>query len=139
MHTRILDFGTVLKDRLMSLDQPIAQQGIHTRGYKKPMLCLLSIPITGPSASRYDHRHGLPASKFLSKPPDSPLRRRNHHASESHRRHDPLFGEPPRQHPSFPFWCCHAPLMWSSSFKTQPNASSSLPLTTTTTTPRHHR
>jgi hypothetical protein len=33
MHTRTLDFGAVLKDRLRLLDHPIAQQGIHTRGY----------------------------------------------------------------------------------------------------------
>jgi hypothetical protein len=33
MHTHTLDFGTVLKDRLRLPDQPIAQQGIHTRGY----------------------------------------------------------------------------------------------------------
>jgi hypothetical protein len=33
MHTRNLDFGTVLKNRLRPPDQPIAQQGIHTRGY----------------------------------------------------------------------------------------------------------
>jgi hypothetical protein len=31
MHTHILDFGTILKDRPRSPDQPIAQQGIHTR------------------------------------------------------------------------------------------------------------
>jgi hypothetical protein len=35
MHTRSLDFGTVLKDRLRALDQPIAQQGINTRGYSE--------------------------------------------------------------------------------------------------------
>jgi hypothetical protein len=35
MHTRILDFGTVLKDRLRLPDQPIAQQGIRTRGYSE--------------------------------------------------------------------------------------------------------
>jgi hypothetical protein len=35
MHTRTLDFGKVLKDRLRPLDQPIAQQGIHTRGYSE--------------------------------------------------------------------------------------------------------
>jgi hypothetical protein len=32
MHTRTLDFGIVLKDRLRPLDQPVAQQGIHTWG-----------------------------------------------------------------------------------------------------------
>jgi hypothetical protein len=30
MHTRTLDFGTILKDRCRPIDQPIAQQGIHT-------------------------------------------------------------------------------------------------------------
>jgi hypothetical protein len=35
MNTRTLDFGTVLKDRLRLPDQPIAQQGIHTRGYSE--------------------------------------------------------------------------------------------------------
>jgi hypothetical protein len=35
MHTRTLDFGTILKDRLRPRDQPIAQQGIHTRGYSE--------------------------------------------------------------------------------------------------------
>jgi hypothetical protein len=35
MHTRTLDFGTVFKDRLRPPDQPIAQQGIHTRGYSE--------------------------------------------------------------------------------------------------------
>jgi hypothetical protein len=35
MHTRTLDFGTVWKDRLRPPDQPIAQQGIHTRGYSE--------------------------------------------------------------------------------------------------------
>jgi hypothetical protein len=33
MHTHILDFGTVLKDRHRPPNQPIAQQGIHTRSY----------------------------------------------------------------------------------------------------------
>jgi hypothetical protein len=32
MHTCTLDFGTVLKDRLRPPDQPITEQGIHTRG-----------------------------------------------------------------------------------------------------------
>jgi hypothetical protein len=32
-NTHTLDFGTIVKDRLRLLDQPIAQQGIHTRGY----------------------------------------------------------------------------------------------------------
>jgi hypothetical protein len=36
MHIRILDFGTVLKDRLRPPDRPIAQQGIHRRGIVKP-------------------------------------------------------------------------------------------------------
>jgi hypothetical protein len=36
MHTRTLDFGTVLKDRLRPPDQPIAQQGIHIRGIVWP-------------------------------------------------------------------------------------------------------
>jgi hypothetical protein len=36
MHTRTLDFGTALKDRLKPPDRPIAQQGIHTRGYVVP-------------------------------------------------------------------------------------------------------
>jgi hypothetical protein len=35
MHTRNLDFGTVLKDRPRPPDQPIAPQGIHTRGYSE--------------------------------------------------------------------------------------------------------
>jgi hypothetical protein len=35
MRTRTLDFGTDLKDRRRPPDQPIAQQGIHTRGYNK--------------------------------------------------------------------------------------------------------
>jgi hypothetical protein len=35
MHTRTLDFGIVLKDRLRPPDQPIEQQGIHTRGYSE--------------------------------------------------------------------------------------------------------
>jgi hypothetical protein len=35
MHTRTLDFGTVLKDRLSPSNQPIAQQGIYTRGYSE--------------------------------------------------------------------------------------------------------
>jgi hypothetical protein len=35
MHTHTLDFGIVLKDRLRPLDQPIAQQGIHTMGYNE--------------------------------------------------------------------------------------------------------
>jgi hypothetical protein len=35
MHIHTLDFGTVLKDRLKPPDQPIAQQGIHTRGYSE--------------------------------------------------------------------------------------------------------
>jgi hypothetical protein len=35
MHTRTLYFGTVLKDKLRPLDQPIAQQGIHTSGYSE--------------------------------------------------------------------------------------------------------
>jgi hypothetical protein len=33
MHIRTLDFGSVMKDRLRPPDQPIAQQGINTRGY----------------------------------------------------------------------------------------------------------
>jgi hypothetical protein len=37
MQTNILDFGTVLKDRLMPPDQSIAQQGIHIRGYSEAM------------------------------------------------------------------------------------------------------
>jgi hypothetical protein len=32
---RTLDIRTVLKDRLRPPDQPIAQQGIHTRGYSE--------------------------------------------------------------------------------------------------------
>jgi hypothetical protein len=35
MHTRTLDFGTVLNDRLSPPDQPIAQQGIHKSGYSE--------------------------------------------------------------------------------------------------------
>jgi hypothetical protein len=35
MHTRTLDFETVLKDRLRPPDQPITQQGIHIRGYSE--------------------------------------------------------------------------------------------------------
>jgi hypothetical protein len=35
MHTRTLDFGTVLKDRLRLPDQPKAQQGIHIRVYSE--------------------------------------------------------------------------------------------------------
>jgi hypothetical protein len=35
MHTRTLDCGIVLKDRLRLPDQPLAQQGIHTRGYSE--------------------------------------------------------------------------------------------------------
>jgi hypothetical protein len=35
MYTRTLDFGTVLNDRPTPPDQPIAQQGIHTRGYSE--------------------------------------------------------------------------------------------------------
>jgi hypothetical protein len=35
MHTHTLDFGTALKDTLRPPDQPIAQQGIHTRGYSE--------------------------------------------------------------------------------------------------------
>jgi hypothetical protein len=35
MQLRTLDFGTVLKDGLRPPDQPIAQQGIHTRGYSE--------------------------------------------------------------------------------------------------------
>jgi hypothetical protein len=35
MHRRTLYFGTILKDRLRPLNQPIAQQGIHTRGYSE--------------------------------------------------------------------------------------------------------
>jgi hypothetical protein len=38
MHICTLDFGTVLKDRLMLPDRPIAQQGIHTRGYSEAKL-----------------------------------------------------------------------------------------------------
>jgi hypothetical protein len=37
MHTRTLDFGTTLKDRLRPPDQPIAQQGIHPRDYSEAM------------------------------------------------------------------------------------------------------
>jgi hypothetical protein len=36
MHTCTLDFGIALKDRLRPLDEPIAQQGIHTRAIVKP-------------------------------------------------------------------------------------------------------
>jgi hypothetical protein len=36
MHTRTLDFGIVLKDRLRSPDQPIAQQGIYKGAIVKP-------------------------------------------------------------------------------------------------------
>jgi hypothetical protein len=35
MHTHTLDFGIVLKDRRRPPDQPIAQQGIHSRGYSE--------------------------------------------------------------------------------------------------------
>jgi hypothetical protein len=35
MHIHTLDFGTVLKDRIRPPDQPIAQQGINTRGYSE--------------------------------------------------------------------------------------------------------
>jgi hypothetical protein len=35
MHIRTFDFKTALKDRLRLPDQPIAQQGIHTRGYSE--------------------------------------------------------------------------------------------------------
>jgi hypothetical protein len=35
MHVRTLDFGTILNYRLMPPDQPIAQQGILTRGYSE--------------------------------------------------------------------------------------------------------
>jgi hypothetical protein len=35
VHTCILDFGIVLKDRLRPPDQPIPQYGIHTRGYSE--------------------------------------------------------------------------------------------------------
>jgi hypothetical protein len=35
MHTCTLDLVIVLKDRLSPPDQPIAQQGIHTRGYSE--------------------------------------------------------------------------------------------------------
>jgi hypothetical protein len=35
MHTHTLDFGAILKDRLRPPDQPITQQGIHTRGYNE--------------------------------------------------------------------------------------------------------
>jgi hypothetical protein len=34
-NTPTLDFGTILKDRHRLPDQPIAQQGIHTRGYSE--------------------------------------------------------------------------------------------------------
>jgi hypothetical protein len=46
MHTRTIDFGIVLKDRLRPPDQPIAQQGMHTRGYNEaPIgLSLLRVP-----------------------------------------------------------------------------------------------
>jgi hypothetical protein len=54
MHSCTLDFGTVLKDRLRSLDQPIAQQGIHTRGY---------------SEARLGGAHGTdPATWWITKP-----------------------------------------------------------------------
>jgi hypothetical protein len=36
MHTCTLDFGTVLKGRLRPPDQPIAEQGIHTRAIVRP-------------------------------------------------------------------------------------------------------
>jgi hypothetical protein len=35
MHTCTFDFGTILKDRLRPPGQPIAQQGIHARGYSE--------------------------------------------------------------------------------------------------------
>jgi hypothetical protein len=35
MHIRILDSETILKDKLRQPDQPIAKQGIHTRGYSE--------------------------------------------------------------------------------------------------------
>jgi hypothetical protein len=35
IHICTLDFGAVLKDRLRPPDRPIAQQGIHTRGYSE--------------------------------------------------------------------------------------------------------
>jgi hypothetical protein len=38
MHTHTLDFGTILKDRLRPPEQPIAQQGIQTRGYSEVRL-----------------------------------------------------------------------------------------------------
>jgi hypothetical protein len=38
MHTHTLDFGTALKDRFRMPDRPIAQQGIHTRGYSEVRL-----------------------------------------------------------------------------------------------------
>jgi hypothetical protein len=45
MHTRALDFGTVMKDRLRLPDQPIAQQGIHTRAIVKPGREGTTVPI----------------------------------------------------------------------------------------------
>jgi hypothetical protein len=45
MHIRTLDFGTALKDRLRPPDRPIAQQGIHTRGYSEAMWEGPTIPV----------------------------------------------------------------------------------------------
>jgi hypothetical protein len=45
MHRRTLDFGTVLKDRLRLPDQPIAQQGIHTRAIVRPAREGPTIPV----------------------------------------------------------------------------------------------
>jgi hypothetical protein len=35
MHTRTIDFGTILKDRVRPPDRATAQQGIHTRCYSE--------------------------------------------------------------------------------------------------------
>jgi hypothetical protein len=45
MHTRTLNFGTVLKDRLSPPDQSIAQQGMHTRAIVTPGKEVPSIPV----------------------------------------------------------------------------------------------
>jgi hypothetical protein len=45
MHTRTLDFGTVLKDRLRPCDRPIAQQGITQGAIVKSGREGLTVPV----------------------------------------------------------------------------------------------
>jgi hypothetical protein len=52
MHTRTLDFGTALNDRLGLPNQPIAQQEIHIMGYSESNYMVDYEALTGQSLLR---------------------------------------------------------------------------------------